>query len=254
MEDNGVKPPVSNQWSRGRPQGWPRTTNMDGGWIMQWIELIGYCGTVLTIIAYAMRTSIRLRIAGILSSVAFLAYGYLTASYPVMLMEVILLPLNVIRLVEMLLLVRSVAARRAEGGGEVTLDWLLPHMTRLHLACGAALFRQGDEADTLYILMEGELRHAETGEGILPGALVGDTLLFEDAGRQSTTVVAETRALVAALPQSALNELYFQNPAFGYQLVRLLLTSLRAEVDAMRHTRPAASRVRPSRAAFSSAS
>ncbi|MGI6245792.1 MAG: YgjV family protein [Pseudochelatococcus sp.] len=70
------------------------------------MELIGYCGTAVTTVAYAMKTSIRLRVAGMLGGMAFLAYGGLTGNNPVMLMQMVVLPLNALRLVE-ILLVRS---------------------------------------------------------------------------------------------------------------------------------------------------
>ena len=47
---------------------------------MFWIELIGYCGTGLTIVACAMKASVHLRIADIVSSLVFLIYSYLIAS------------------------------------------------------------------------------------------------------------------------------------------------------------------------------
>jgi hypothetical protein len=66
-----------------------------------WIEAVGYAGTGLTIVAYGMRNLVPLRIAGILSSLAFLTYGVLTQSYPLVLMEAVLLPINVYRLLEL---------------------------------------------------------------------------------------------------------------------------------------------------------
>ena len=66
-----------------------------------WIEAVGYTGTGLTILAYGMRNLVPLRIAGILSSVAFLTYGVLTHSYPLALMEILLLPINAYRLLEL---------------------------------------------------------------------------------------------------------------------------------------------------------
>lgn len=68
---------------------------------LNWVEAIGYAGTGLTVLAYGMRTLIPLRIAGILSSLAFLTYGLLTQSYPLVLMEAILLPINLYRLLEL---------------------------------------------------------------------------------------------------------------------------------------------------------
>lgn len=67
-----------------------------------WVETIGFAGTGLTIVAYGMRRLIPLRIAGILSSVAFLVYGLLIHSYPFVLMELTLLPINLYRLLELL--------------------------------------------------------------------------------------------------------------------------------------------------------
>ena len=66
-----------------------------------WIEAIGYAGTGFTILAYGAKRLVPLRIAAILSSVAFLAYGLLAGSYPLVLMEAILLPINGYRLYEL---------------------------------------------------------------------------------------------------------------------------------------------------------
>jgi hypothetical protein len=67
-----------------------------------WIELVGYAGTAFTVVAYGMRRIVPLRIAAILSSVAFLSYGLLMQSYPLVLMEIMLLPINTYRLLEIL--------------------------------------------------------------------------------------------------------------------------------------------------------
>ena len=67
---------------------------------MDWVEAVGYLGTALTVLSYGVKNLVPLRIAAILSSVAFLSYGFLTQSYPLMLMEVLLLPVNTYRLLE----------------------------------------------------------------------------------------------------------------------------------------------------------
>lgn len=74
-----------------------------------WIEAVGYAGTGFTILAYGAKHLIPLRIMAILSSLAFLTYGLLTQSYPLVLMEVVLLPINTFRLQELL------ASRRRSG-------------------------------------------------------------------------------------------------------------------------------------------
>ena len=69
---------------------------------MFWIEVIGYCGSALAILTYWMREMIPLRIAAVAGCVCFLSYGLLIGSYPLILMEATLLPINLYRLVELL--------------------------------------------------------------------------------------------------------------------------------------------------------
>ena len=67
-----------------------------------WIEAIGFLGTGCTISAYAMRGMQPLRIAAVLSSLFFFAYGVLIGSAPMIAMELVLLPVNGFRLFELL--------------------------------------------------------------------------------------------------------------------------------------------------------
>ena len=69
---------------------------------LDWIEMVGFAGTGLTIMAYGARHLVPLRIMAISSSVAFLCYGLLTQSYPLVVMEVVLLPINICRLTQLL--------------------------------------------------------------------------------------------------------------------------------------------------------
>jgi len=80
-----------------------------------WIEAIGYAGTGFTILAYSAKNLIPLRIVAILSSLAFLIYGLLAESYPLVLMEVVLLPINTFRLVELLTARRRTTSRATPG-------------------------------------------------------------------------------------------------------------------------------------------
>ena len=82
---------------------------------MIWVDAIGFLGTGLTIATYAMRSMVALRVAALMSNGAFLANGLLIASYPIVLMEVALLPLNAVRLYERLWGSTSVAAESRSG-------------------------------------------------------------------------------------------------------------------------------------------
>ena len=75
------------------------------------IEAIGYCGTLATVATYSMRSIVPLRIAGILSSIFFIAYAAIMGVWPMLLTEFVILPINCWRLYEVL---RTGAAAPAE--------------------------------------------------------------------------------------------------------------------------------------------
>lgn len=68
----------------------------------EWIEAIGYAGTAATVATYSMRTIVPLRIAGILSSLFFITYAVIGGIWPMVLTEMIILPINCWRLYEVL--------------------------------------------------------------------------------------------------------------------------------------------------------
>jgi CRP-like cAMP-binding protein len=200
---------------------------------MWWVEAIGYAGTSLTVAAWAMKTSMRLRIAGILSSVAFLLYGYLTQSYPVMIMEMILMPLNIMRLHEMMRLVSSVSSALEARDNGPDLSWLAPHMRKLKLAPNQTLFSHGEPADRLFIVLSGEVILTGSSTIVGVGEMLGEAGLFEPAQVQTQTCRALEGAEVGEIRQSLISELFFQNPAFGYRLSQLAVSRMRARLDAL---------------------
>lgn len=65
-------------------------------------DFTGYLAAVLVFAAFSMKSMIRLRITGILSNIAFLAYGLRGDLYPVAVLHALLLPLNMIHLVQLM--------------------------------------------------------------------------------------------------------------------------------------------------------
>ena len=69
---------------------------------MQWIEAFGYLGALMMLATFSMKTMLHLRMVGIVANLAFITYGVLDHVYPVLLLHMILLPLNVWRLWQLL--------------------------------------------------------------------------------------------------------------------------------------------------------
>jgi hypothetical protein len=65
-------------------------------------ELIGYAAAGCVFVTFYMKTMVPLRVAGIVSNVLFIAYAYDLPAYPVLILHLALLPLNIIRLRQML--------------------------------------------------------------------------------------------------------------------------------------------------------
>ena len=68
----------------------------------QLIETLGYCGTLATVATYSMRSIVPLRIASIASSLFFIIYATLMGVWPMLLTELVILPINCLRLCQAL--------------------------------------------------------------------------------------------------------------------------------------------------------
>lgn len=69
---------------------------------MNWVEFIGYAGTTATVATYSMRTIIPLRVAGILSSIFFITYALIIGVLPMLVTELVILPINCWRLYQVI--------------------------------------------------------------------------------------------------------------------------------------------------------
>ena len=67
---------------------------------MNAFEPIGYLASLLVLATFCMRDMVALRLLAITSNVAFIAYGALANIYPVLLLHMVLLPVNVLRIAE----------------------------------------------------------------------------------------------------------------------------------------------------------
>jgi hypothetical protein len=63
--------------------------------------IIGYFASTMVLLTFVTKDMRRLRLIGILSNVAFIGYGALCWLPPVLCLHLVLLPVNVVRLVEL---------------------------------------------------------------------------------------------------------------------------------------------------------
>lgn len=68
--------------------------------LIEWSDTIGYVAAALVLTTFYMRSMVALRVFGMTSNIAFVAYGIQADLLPIILLHLVLLPLNLIRLGE----------------------------------------------------------------------------------------------------------------------------------------------------------
>jgi CRP/FNR family transcriptional regulator, cyclic AMP receptor protein len=200
------------------------------------LQIAALCAAALgagfTISSSFVKTMVPLRWFGVVSNLGFLGYGILHPSWVMALMHGILLPINCVRLVEMTRLTRRVhaATRSADRSGL----WLRPYMKTSRSKAGEILFRQGDDAEHLYILVEGRVEFPETGHSIGPGEMFGEIAFFAPERKRTLSARCAEDCVLLSINQSTVRELYYQNPSFGFEIVGLVAGRLSADIARLR--------------------
>ena len=165
-----------------------------------------------------VRTIVPLRIIGIISIVFFIAYGALAGAIATFFLYLLSLPINVIRLRQMLNLVKKA---RVSAQGDLSMDWLRPFMTPRKYKKGDVLFHKGDIAKEMFYTVSGTFLVKEIGVELPPGRIMGELGFIDPKNRRTGTVESLENGEVLTITYDRLLELYFQNPEFGYYFLRL---------------------------------
>jgi CRP/FNR family transcriptional regulator, cyclic AMP receptor protein len=190
-----------------------------------WIVVAGWLAALLVFSSFFMKTIVPLRIVAMFSNVAFivyaslgLAYGVFGRVYPILVLHSLLLPLNALRLRQLKALIRVVH----EASDDEAIHALIPFMTTEARSKGDILFRQGEPADRLYLLQRGRVGFSELDKHVSAGAVFGEVGLFAPNRARTLTAVCEEDCRLATISRDKVLELYYQNPKFGFFLIRLI--------------------------------
>jgi phosphotransferase system glucose/maltose/N-acetylglucosamine-specific IIC component len=181
----------------------------------------------LVVVSSFVKTMIPLRCLAVGGNIGFLLYGALHPSLIMMLLHGALLPINIWRTAEMVRLTRQVTAAAAEN--DLSGVWLRPYMRSARMKAGRVLFRKGDAARHLYFLASGQIEFVEIGEMMEAGRLFGEIAFFAPDKRRTLTARCATDCTVLRIDETTFRQLYFQNPAFGFQVVNLVTSRLIAD-------------------------
>lgn len=185
---------------------------------MNFANMLALIGAIFYVATLMVRTIVPLRIVGIISIVFFIGYGALAGAVATLLLYLLSLPINVIRLRQMLSLVKKA---KVSAQGDLSMDWLRPFMAPRKYKKGDVLFYKGDVAKEMFLTVTGRFLVKEIGIELPPGRIMGELGFIDPKNRRTQTVESLDDGEVLAITYDRLLELYFQNPEFGYYLLRL---------------------------------
>ena len=136
---------------------------------------------------------------------------------------------NALRLVQMIRLVSRVKA--ASSGATFDASWLTPFMKPVRFAQGETLFEKGHEAREAFVVLAGTVRLPDLDVTVPHGTMLGEMGLFTSDQKRTATAVCETDALVLRISYEQFEQLYFQNPRFGFYLMRMVVQRYEASLN-----------------------
>jgi CRP-like cAMP-binding protein len=202
--------------------------------------------SVFVVATTTMRTMIPLRIFGILTNLVLIGTALPTRNYLVILVQFVVLLLNSYRLHQMLQLVREV---KKSVNSDLSMDWLKPFMTERKCAAGEILFYKDERAEDMLYIVSGRFKLVESGIELPVGAIVGELGMLSPSNKRTQTLECVEAGAILSVSYSKVEELYVQNPAFGFYFLRLASARLfqnietlerRLEYQLAQHTAPAA--------------
>ena len=185
-------------------------------------EHAGTAGTlfasVFVVATTTMRTMIPLRVFAILTNVVLIATAIPSHNYLVILVQSVVLVLNSYRLHQMLQLVRDV---KKSVNSDLSMEWLKPFMTERKCTAGEVLFYKDEKAEDMLYIVSGRFKLVESGIELPVGAIVGEFGMLSPSNARTQTLECVEPGVVLSVSYSKVEELYVQNPAFGFYFLRL---------------------------------
>src|SRR5438309_1981970 len=195
-------------------------------------EHAGTAGTlfasVFVVATISMRTMIPLRVFAILTNLVLIGTAVPAHNYLVILVQSLVLVLNSYRLHQMLQLVRDV---KKSVNSDLSMEWLKPFMTERKCAAGEVLFYKDEKAESMFYIVSGKFKLVESGIELPVGAIVGELGMLSPSNVRTQTLECMEGGVILSVSYSKVEELYVQNPAFGFYFLRLASARLFENIE-----------------------
>ncbi len=200
-------------------------------------HLVQHAGTagalfasIFVVATTTMKTMIPLRVFGILANVVLIVTAIPSHNYLVIGVQLVMLLVNSYRLHQMLQLVRDV---RKSVNSDLSMEWLKPFMTERNCTAGEILFYKDEKAEDMLYIVSGKFKLVESGIVLPVGAIVGELGMLSPSNTRTQTLECVEAGLILSVSYTKVEELYVQNPAFGFYFLRLTSARLFQNLEAV---------------------
>ena len=203
--------------------------------------------SVFVVATTTMRTMIPLRIFGILTNIVLILTAIPSHNVLVIMVQSVVLVLNSYRLHQMLQLVRDV---KKSVNSDLSMEWLKPFMTERKCDAGEVLFYKDEKAEDMLYIVSGRFKLVESGIELPVGAIVGELGMLSPSNMRTQTLECVEAGLILSVSYTKVEELYVQNPAFGFYFLRLASARLFQNIETLerrlaQHATPAPASAAP---------
>ncbi len=185
---------------------------------MHWSDLFNSGASLFIVATASTKTMVPLRILAIVTNCALVAFYAASHAWLPLLFQGFALPLNSYRLYQMIVLIGNV---REAIRGRASMDWLKPFMSERHYRKGDILFAKGELADEMFCTVSGRYLLVELGIELEPAQVVGELGFLAPDNRRTATLECIEAGKVLAITYEQVEQLYYQNPTFGFYFLRL---------------------------------
>ncbi|MCR9111825.1 MAG: cyclic nucleotide-binding domain-containing protein [Rhodobacteraceae bacterium] len=188
------------------------------------IVAVGWLAVVLKVVTFAVNSMIPLRLLAMASSVCFIIYSAVFQIWPLLAIELILLPINAYRLYEIIALRRLVTHMTDES--EPDFSAAMAYGKKRVIEAGDVVFQKGDPVDSLYYLAEGCVEIEDQHVTVAAGKIFGEMAFFNNSATRSATVRCLEDTVVYELDEKRFARLEYEDPKFAMAVMRTVTKRL----------------------------
>jgi CRP/FNR family transcriptional regulator, cyclic AMP receptor protein len=195
------------------------------------VAAVGYLASALVFATFWMKAAVPLRQVAIASNVVFFSYGVMDRAVPIAVLHGLLLPLNVWRLSELVRLQSKIQSALA---GDFSLEWLRRFAATRSYSQGDYIFQRGQVGSEMYYVLNGTVRLPEINVELGKGDLLGEMAPFSAHSTRLLSALCVNEVELMTIDSGTVAKLFYQDPHFGFYLLRLITQRLERDVELLR--------------------